>query len=318
MEVMAPEATTPRHWLSVDDAPASEILELIDLAETHRKDSARFAGALGGKHAAMLFEKPSLRTRVSFEVGFSKLGAHGVYMDHGSERLGAREAVKDYALNLERWVDVIVARVFEHKTLEEMAAVASVPVVNALSDIEHPCQALADFQTIRQKLGTLEGVKVVWLGDGNNVCHSLMLGAASLGVSMTVITPKGFEPKFDIVRRALKASQHTAATIELTSDLAAVQGHHAVYTDKWISMGQGHQTGLRNEAFEDFRVTAELMESANKGIPGETLFMHCLPAKRGEEVTDEVIDAPSSVVYDQAENRMHAQNALLLRLFGVA
>jgi ornithine carbamoyltransferase len=267
----------------------------------------------------MLFEKPSLRTRMSFEIGLTKLGAHVIYFDHSKQKIGQRESVKDYAKNLERWTDGIIARVFSHGVLEEMSAHAQVPVVNALSDLEHPCQALADFQTLAEAFGgvdALAGRKLAWMGDGNNVCHSLMLGAAKLGMDFTAVTPKGFEPKFAVVRKALDAAARTGATIRLTKDPAEVRSHDAVYTDTWVSMGQEHQGGIRGEAFAGFQVDAELMEAASAGLERPSLFMHCLPAHRGEEVTDEVIDSASSLVYEQAENRMWAQMGLFLELMG--
>lgn len=309
-----------RSLISSADLSIDETRGLINLARKWKAEPARFIGSLAGLHVAMLFEKPSLRTRVSFEVGLAKLGAHAVFLDHGNEKLGERETVRDYALNLERWVDAIVARVYSHDTLKEMSEHASVPVINALCDTEHPCQALADLMTVEEHLEangqTLAGSKIAWVGDGNNVCHSLMISAAALGVSVTAVTPKGFEPSFEIVRTASRVAAITGAQITLTNDLKAVEGHHAVYTDKWVSMGQDHQTGLRTDAFDLFRVDEDVMQTASKGLKHPSLFMHCLPAKRGEEVTAGVLDGPHSVVYDQAENRMHAQNALLIWLLG--
>ncbi|MEM0982477.1 MAG: ornithine carbamoyltransferase [Planctomycetota bacterium] len=310
--------TKPRSFLSITDLTADELLHLFDLGKRLKADPSIAAGRLAGKQIAMIFEKPSLRTRVSFDAGINRLGGYAMYLDESRAKLGEREPVKDYARNLERYVDGIVARVHDHNALVELAANCSIPVVNALSDLEHPCQAAADFMTIEEHLGSLDGVKLAWVGDGNNVCHSLMLLAAVLGVSMTVVTPKGFEPSHEILRSVLKFAEPTGATITLSNELSAVEGHHAVYTDKWVSMGQDHQKGLRTDAFENVRVTEDLMEIASKGLERPALFMHCLPAKRGEEVEAAVIDGPNSVVYDQAENRMHAQNALLLFLFNAA
>ncbi|GIK19741.1 MAG: ornithine carbamoyltransferase [Leptolyngbya sp. PLA2] len=307
-----------RDFLSIADFSADDVLDLFETAAAMKADLAPFAGSLAGRSVITLFEKPSLRTRVTFEVGPTKLGAHVMYFDHSKQRIGERESVKDYAKNLDRWVDCIVARVFDHAVLTEMAEHASVPVVNALSDREHPCQALADLFTLRERLGTLAGARVVFLGDGNNVCHSLMLLCAKLGVSFTAVTPRGFEPQFGVVRDALADAKRTGATITLSHTPEAAAGHHAVYTDCWVSMGQDHQAALRDGAFTPYRADDDMMALASRGIPGGALFMHCLPAHRGEEVTDEVIDSPASIVYDQAENRMWTQNALLWRLLGAA
>ncbi len=308
----------PRSFLSSGDLSTGQLRDVLSLATLVKAKPGRYQDALAGKHFALLFEKPSLRTRVSFEVGLTKLGAHAMYFDCANQKIGERESVKDYAKNMERWLDGIVARVFRHEVLEGLREHGAIPVVNALSDREHPCQALADLMTLQERLGTLEGARLAWMGDGNNVCHSLLLTCALLGVSMTVITPKGFEPKFEVVRRALEAAEATGAKIVITGDPAAVAGHHAVYTDCWVSMGQGHQAQLRQEAFAGWRVDGDVMEVASRGLAKPAMFMHCLPAHRGEEVTDEVMDSSVSVVYDQAENRMHAQNALVLKMFGVA
>ena len=308
--------------LTIDQLSGAQLAGLIDAAIALKANPADGAGKLAGKSVTMLFEKPSLRTRMSFEIGLTKLGAHVIYFDHSKQKIGEREAVKDYAKNLERWTDAIIARVFDHGVLVGMAEHAQVQVVNALSDLEHPCQALADFQTLCERFGLAAGelgaagIKMVWLGDGNNVCHSLMLAAAKLGVSFTAVTPKGFEPSFEVVRRALAAAKGTGARITIAHELDDIRGHHAVYTDTWVSMGQEHQNGLRADAFSGFTVDDEVMALASDGLDAPALFMHCLPAHRGEEVTDEVIDSEHSLVYDQAENRMHAQNALFLKLFG--
>lgn len=283
--------------------------DLLDLAQTIKKSPARFGDVLAGQAAVLLFEKPSLRTRLSFEVGIAKLGGHAVYMDHGTQRLGVRESVADYGRNLERWVECIIARVFEHRVLVEMAAATRVPVINALSERFHPCQALADVFTLREEFGELRGLPVAYVGDGNNVCHSLMHACAMLGVRLTVITPPGFAPAEDVVSECRDWARRAGAAIEITSDLAAVRGVAAVYTDVWASMGQADQTGKRMKVFAAYQVNRALMDRAGP----EARFMHCLPAHRGLEVTDEVIDSKHSLVYEQAENRMWAQNALLVR-----
>lgn len=317
---LKPAATILDGLLAIDDLTSAQLVELLQLAAEVKADPAKHAGALAGKSVTMLFEKPSLRTRMSFEIGLTKLGAHAIYFDHGKQRIGERESVKDYIKNLERWTDAIVARVFDHTVLAGFVEHGSVPVVNALSDLEHPCQALADMLTIGERFGRspgdLAGLKMAWIGDGNNVCHSLMLAAAKLGMDFTAITPKGFEPQFSVLHKATKAAELTGATITLGTGLSDLRGHHAVYTDTWVSMGQESQNGLRADAFTGYTVDTEVMETAGTGVEGGSVFMHCLPAHRGEEVTDEVIDSDASVVYDQAENRLHAQNALFIKLFG--
>ncbi|GJM18630.1 MAG: ornithine carbamoyltransferase [Phycisphaeraceae bacterium] len=306
--------------LAIDDLTGDQIREILTLAASVKTDGCvlggAYAGALAGLSVTMLFEKPSLRTRMSFDIGLTKLGAHVVYLDHASARLGAREAVKDYAKNLERWTDAIVARVFKHAVLEELSAHAAIPVVNALSDLEHPCQTLADLQTLIERYGSLDGLKVAYVGDGNNVCHSLMLACAKLGVSFTAVTPKGFEPRFGVVKSATAAAHETGATITISRSIDDIKGHHAVYTDTWVSMGQEHQTGLRGGEFTHLQVDADIMAIASEGLEEPAAFMHCLPAHRGEEVTDDVIDSAQSLVYEQADNRMWAQNALMLKVFG--
>lgn len=323
LETQTPTSTattnaTLTDFISVTDLTSEQAHALIAHAKLIKAQTKATPGAwastLAHRSAVLLFEKPSLRTRVSFEVGLNKLGAHAMYYDHSKQKIGERESVKDYAKNLERWVDVIIARTFSHEVLQEMALHASVPVVNALSDHEHPCQALADFLTLHETFGTLEGIKLAWVGDGNNVCHSLMLLAAKLGVDMTVVTPKGFEPQFSVVKDALEDAKLTGSKITISHAIGSIQGHHAVYTDTWLSMGQDHQATLRNGAFAGLQVNEKVMAMASKGLDSRSVFMHCLPAHRGEEVVDEVIDSPESIVYDQAENRMWVQNALLVSL----
>ncbi len=300
--------------LTISGLSTGLVETIFETAAAWKAEPAAYHGVLSGKSVVMLFEKPSLRTRVTFDIGLSKLGAHVVYLDHGQQRLGERESVKDYAKNLERWADAIVARVFSHDVLDELAENASIPVVNALSDLEHPCQALADLFTLQERLGTLAGRKLAYVGDGNNVCHSLLLCSAMLGVNMSVVTPKGFEPKYHVVRQALRLAEQSGATITLSNTLDAIAGHDAVYTDTWVSMGQGHQEGLRKDSFVGFQIDDEVMAMASNGIDGGAVFLHCLPAHRGEEVVDTVIDASYSLVYEQAENRMHVQNALMMML----
>lgn len=284
------------------------------------------ASVMAGKTAVLLFEKPSLRTKMSFETGIGLLGGRSIFMDHSAQKLGEREAVKDYARNLERWVDCIIARVFSQKILYELAAHARVPVINALSDRFHPCQALADLFTVAEvaagmgKGGTpLQEMRLAYVGDGNNVCHSLMHAATLAGMSVTVVTPKGYAPAEDVTRECEAFAKAAGAKVTISTDLAAVEGHDAVYTDVWVSMGQTggvDEVTKRRKVFAKYQVNADLMARASKGLSSPSVFMHCLPAQRGLEVTDDVIDAPTSIVYDQAENRMWAQNALLVLVFG--
>ena len=287
-------------------------LELIfQLAERVKASPGSFAQALQGKQLALIFEKPSLRSRVTFEVGMTSMGGYAIYLDHTKPRLGERESIKDIARNLERWVHGIVARTFAHAAVQELADHASIPVINALTDLLHPCQALADYFTLGEKLARLKGLKLAFVGDGNNVCHSLMITGAKLGVSVNVATPPGFEPKAEIVEDAKAFAKKTGARVQLFNDPAeAVAGAHAVYTDVWASMGQEYAAHLRAQVFAPYRITEELMAAACPGA----LFMHCLPAHRGQEVTDAVIDSPQSIIFDQAENRLHVQKALLLLL----
>ncbi len=305
-------ALVGRDLLSVLDLSGDEIAGLVTSA-IKLKSSPPDRTLLAGARVAVLFEKPSLRTRASFEFGLVGLGAYPAIFDLAPSRIGERESVKDYAMNLERWCDAIVARVFDHAVLEEMARHASVPVVNALSDREHPCQALADLLTIRESLGTLTGRRLAYIGDGNNVCHSLMLAAASVGTHVTVVTPEGHGPAEGFVEAARARGGETGARVRIAHDPEAVRGHDAVYTDTWVSMGDD---AAKAQWFEPFRVDETLMSIAADGAQGDPIFMHCLPAARGREVAAAVIDGPTSVVYDQAENRMHAQNALMLALLG--
>jgi ornithine carbamoyltransferase len=309
--IKKPESLSVRDLLADQDLTRDDLNLLFDLSERVKAAPGEYAQALRGKQLAMIFEKPSLRTRTTFEVGITSLGGFAVYLEHTKPRLGERESIKDIARNLERWVNGIVARTFSHESVLELAANASIPVINALTDLFHPCQALADYFTLHEKFGDLKGMKLAFVGDGNNVCHSLMIMGAKLGASVHIATPPGYEPKPEALEAARTFAAETGATIETFNDpLQAVAGAHAVYTDVWTSMGQEHAAHLRNQVFAPYRVTKELMAAADPGA----FFMHCLPAHRGQEVTDEVIDSPQSVVYDQAENRLHAQKALMILL----
>jgi ornithine carbamoyltransferase len=309
--IKKPEALSVRDLLADSDLSRKDLRLLFDLSERVKARPGEYAQALRGKQLAMIFEKPSLRTRTTFEVGMTSLGGFAVYLEHTKPRLGEREAIKDIARNLERWVHGIVARTFAHESVLELAANATIPVINALTDLYHPCQALADYFTLHEKFGNPRGMKLAFVGDGNNVCHSLMILGAKLGASVRVATPPGYEPKPEVVESARALAAESGATVKVFHDpMQAVIGAHAVYTDVWTSMGQEYAAHLRNQVFAPYRVTKDLMAAADPGA----LFMHCLPAHRGQEVTDEVIDSPQSVVYDQAENRLHAQKALMILL----
>ena len=293
----------------LSDLAQHEIADILATAAEFKRSPQAAAGALAGRSVCMLFEKPSLRTRMSFEVGCFRMGAQAIYLDHRESPLGRRETIADYGRNLERWCHAIVARVHSHATVAGLAAATRVPVVNALCDLHHPCQALADLQTLLERGFDLNHSRLAWVGDGNNVCHSLVEAASILGFGITVVTPRGFEPDASVVGQCVARSMRTGARIEVTDDVRAIAGAFAVYTDTWISMGQP-DSAAKKASFEPYQVDRELMSIAGP----RALFMHCLPAHRGEEVTDEVIDSSRSVVFDQAENRLHAQNALLCHL----
>ena len=290
------------------DLTDEELIYLLDLAAEVKRSPGEYARALDGKSIALLFEKPSLRTRLTFEIAIQQLGGASVWMEGP---IGVREPLKDVARNLDRWVNGIVARVFSQETLEGLARWSSVPVVNALSDLYHPCQALADFQTIREHFGRLRGLKLAFIGDGNNVAHSLMLTAMRLGMDFALGCPQGYLPNPEVVSQAEGLAAIAGTRLTITHDTAeAAVGAHAVYTDVWASMGQEQEAVERRHAFHNYQVNEELFAQAEPNA----VFMHCLPAKRGEEVTDGVMESGRSVVFDQAENRLHAQKALLLMM----
>lgn len=303
-----------KSFLSMADVDAEQLQGILRIAAA--MDVAHKAGAplftfRYPKSLAMIFEKPSLRTRVTFDLGFRQLGGNTVLLGPNDIGMGKRESVKDVAHNLERWVDVIMARVFEHEKLTGLRDHSSVPVINALSDYEHPCQTVADLHTILQHKGSFEGLRLVWVGDGNNVLHSLMLGAALTGLRLDAVCPKGFWPDADVVRQA-KSLASDPDSIRVTEELELVSGADIVYTDTWTSMGQEEEAERRRTIFANYQVNEALMARAKP----EAIFMHCLPAHRGEEVTDEVLDGPQSVIYDQAENRLYAQKAIMALLVG--
>jgi ornithine carbamoyltransferase len=304
-----------RHYLSVDDLSADELRAILDLAADVKADPSPFAEALRGRSIALIFEKPSTRTRVSFEVGVSQLGAHPVVLSSSELQLGRGETIQDTGRVLSRYVDAVVLRTFEQERLELLSSTATIPIVNALSDFEHPCQALADLLTIREHLGEVSGRVLAYFGDGNNVAHSLLLAGTKVGMTVRVATPPGFEPIPQVVHRAEEIAAETGGAVEITHDPEdAAIGAHALYTDVWTSMGQDLEADERALVFPSYQLTQKLVDLADPDV----VVLHCLPAHRGQEITDEVLDGPRSVVWDQAENRLHTQKALLLRLFGVA
>jgi ornithine carbamoyltransferase len=290
---------------------AAQVKELFRLSADVKAHPERYKSALAGRFLAMIFEKPSLRTRVTFEVGIASLGGTAIYLDHADTHLGDREAIPDVARCLSRWVHGIVGRVFSQEGLEILAAHATVPVINALSDVYHPCQTLCDFFTLEEKFGSVRGLKFAYVGDGNNVCHSLMIAGAQVGAHVRIATPAGYEPDAEIVASARRDAAATQGTIELFhAPDEAVAGAQAVYTDVWASMGQESETEARAKIFAPYQVNARLMSHA----ASDAVFLHCLPAHRGSEVTDEVMESPRSVIFDEAENRLHVQKAILLTL----
>ena len=300
---LARRANSPLHLTTDLDLEPQFLLRVLDLAAQMKRTPLRFSQALAGRYLSLLFEKPSLRTRLTFELAIKQLGGDAVNYDG---RIGQREPIKDVVRNLDRWTNAIVARVYSHSTIEELAEWSSVPVINALSDLYHPCQALADVQTLQERFGKLEGLKLAFIGDGNNVAHSLMLTAGRLGVHVAVATPEDYRPNPSI---AAEAARH--GRITLTYDPAeALAGAHAVYTDVWTSMGQESEAETRAAAFGPYQVNEAMFAKARP----DAIFMHCLPARRGEEVADAVIESKRSVVFDQAENRLHVQKALLVAL----
>ncbi len=302
-----------RDLVSIRDLSAVQVESIFHLAARMKARPDDFRNALAGKHIAMFFEKPSLRTRLTFESGIFGLGGSVSFVDQRHERLDARETLSDIAHNLERWVSGIVLRTFAHQTVEGMAAFACVPVINALSDLEHPCQALADYFTLHERFGNLKKICLAYVGDGNNVMHSLLLTSALLGSRIRIATPKGYGPDPQILADARDIARNTGGVIELTTNpQQAVRGADAVYTDAWTSMGHEHETEERSKLFPPYQVNDELMAR----VAPHGVFMHCLPAHRNEEVTDSVIDSVRSVVFDQAENRMHVQKAILMMLVG--
>jgi ornithine carbamoyltransferase len=302
-----------RDYVNENDWTPSEIEAILDLAARVKARPDGWQTALRGKSLAMIFEKSSTRTRVSFEAGMFQLGGLGMFLSSRDLQLGRGEPISDTARVLSRYVDGIMARTYAHSTIEDLARFGSVPVINGLSDLLHPCQALADFQTIRERFGNAQGFPLAYVGDGNNVAHSLLLTGAKLGAHVSVVTPPGFAPDPRVVEWSRAAARESGGSVVVTTSIEeGVSGARAVYTDVWASMGQESEAQERAKKFEPYRVTKSVMAIAER----DAIFLHCLPAHRGEEVEADVIDSPASMVFDQAENRLHAQKALLVTLLG--
>ncbi len=294
-----------RNFISIFDVSKREIFEIFDLAKKLKESQKKGIEhkVLKDKTLAMIFEKPSLRTRVTFETGMTQLGGHAIYLAPGDIQLGKRESVKDAGLNLSRWVDLIMARVFAHKTVDDLAKTSTIPVINGLCDLEHPCQIMCDLLTIVEKKTGLNNVCIAYIGDGNNVCNSFIAASAVLGFRLNIATPKGYEPNQNYLKKAKAAKL-------LHEPKKAIANADIVYTDVWASMGQEKEAEKRKRIFRPFQLNTTLLKAAKKRY----LIMHCLPAHRGEEITDDVIDGPNSIVFDQAENRLHIQKAIMVWL----
>ncbi len=304
-----------RDYLRATDFDSKTTVELFKLAAAikARAKNREYLDVLKGMSGVLLFQKPSLRTRVTFELAIHQLGGYAMYLSPAEVGMGKRESVYDVGKNLERWVDLVIARVFAQKDVEDLAAATRPPVINALSDDEHPCQAMADFFTLYEKGVDWSNFKFAYIGDGNNVCHSLIITAANLGVEMRVASPKGYEPLAEVVAEAQRRNAVSGGKLFVTNDpREAVRGVQAVYTDVWASMGEEHEAEQRKVVFQPYQVNAELMALAAPGA----FVMHDLPAHRGEEITDEVMDGPNSIIFDQAENRLHIQKAIILECMG--
>ena len=309
----APRAVSAPHFLRDSDLSGAELRSLLDLALRVKTGPGPYREALRHRAVVLLFEKPSLRTRMTFQLAALQLGAFAVFQDHRDGRIGEREPARDIARNLDRWFDAVVARTYSHKTLEMLAHWSKVPVINALSESYHPCQALADFLTLLERFGSFDGLRIAYVGDGNNVAHSLLHCSALLGVSIALCSPAGYELRAGDVEAARAAAAASGSSVEIVPDVReAVRGACAVYTDVWTSMGWEEETQQRRIAFAGYQVTSAVMRAARD----DAVFMHCLPALRGQEVSDAVIESPRSVVFDQAENRLHAHKALLLTMMG--
>lgn len=300
-----------RNLLSMKDLTGEEIHELLDKADKLKKDREKFhkKAPLAGQTLAMLFQKPSLRTRVSFETGMTRLGGHAIYLSPIDFKIGERETTEDIAIVLSRYADIIMARVFGHDIVADLARFASCPVINGLSDLEHPCQILADLMTIRERKGSLAGLTLNYIGDGNNVAHSLMYGGARVGMNVTITSPSGFEPDATVLEESRAIASEQGATVQVVQEPATgAKDADVIYTDVWASMGQEAEAEERKAKFAGFQVNADLMKHAKP----DALILHCLPAHYGDEIDYAVSRTPNSAIFDEAENRMHAQNALLV------
>ncbi len=303
----------PNHFVSLADYSTEELRKLIELAHDVKRNPRAYRDACAGQTLAMIFQKPSLRTRVSFQTGIYQLGGQGIYLGPTDIQLHRGETIADTAQVLSRYVDGIMARVFGHNDVVDLAAHSSVPVINGLSDYNHPCQVLADLQTVSEKFGRLAGLKFAYIGDGNNMAHSIMIGCAKVGMDVAVGHPKGYAPDADTVTRTREiAAQHGASVLITEDPMDAAENADVIYTDVWASMGQESEAAERLKRFEGFQVNSTMMSKAKPNA----IFLHCLPAHREEEVASEVIDGPQSVVFDQAENRLHAQKAIMISLMG--
>jgi len=301
------------NFISIHDLTLYQFSKILDLTQEIKDHPRRSRNKLKDKILAMIFQKPSLRTRMTFEIGIRQLGGEAIYLSPSEIQIGTRETPYDVGKNLELWVDAIMIRTFAHQNVIDLAQACHIPVINALTDLLHPCQAMADFFTLKEKRGDLANFKLAYVGDGNNVCHSLLSAAAKAGSKMSVATPPGYEPDPEIRKQAEEDGKETGASFSFTNDPSeAVENADAIYTDTWASMGQEQEKGKRGEIFAPFQVNKSLMAKAKEGV----FFMHCLPAHRGEEVTDDVIDSSQSIVYDQAENRLHVQKVIMLSLLG--
>lgn len=295
--------------LSFKDWSKDGINALLTLASEIKQDPGAFSNTLKGQSIVALFEKPSLRTRVSFDIGINKLGGHLVYLDSQAGKLAGREDAKDMGANLSCWADAIVARVYSHRTLEQMSQAAKVPVINALCDLYHPCQALADFLTLKEQYDNLQDVTLAYIGDGNNVTHSLMIMGAILGTNITVVTPKGYEADEALTQLVLEKSQQSGAKIVVSNDISAANGANVLYTDTWLSMGDTTPLEDIKQVFDPYMINENLMQQT-----GADYVMHCQPAHRDLEISGSLIDSEQSLLMQQAENRMHGQNAILTHL----
>jgi len=302
-----------RDLISLQDFTQDEILQILDLAETVKNDKTFAGDLLAGKSIGLVFQKPSNRTRVSFDVGISQLGGHCLYLGPEEINLGVRESTSDVANTLSRYLDGIVARTYTNQDIVDLANHSTIPIINGLCDLYHPCQALTDIFSVKERFGQLEGLTMAYIGDGNNVCHSLMVACAKVGINLNIATPEGYEPQEGVVKLAQGFAQEKGIKISITSSPEEmVENADVIYSDVWVSMGQEEEVSKRLKDFEGFQINEELVKLANENY----IFMHCLPAHRGQEVTAEVIDGRNSIVFDQAENRLHTQKAVLIFLMG--